>query len=250
MQKIESLFLSNGYPAKLIKKTKFSVKTRISRPIDKHRPQNHGPTYRHQTDGQTDKQPAPKTADNRLDTTYLSLPYIDDTLSRKINTIVKTSKLPVRIAWQSGQTLAEKLTTSALEKTQCPAGNRKCNCCLAGLQGKCHSKNVVYMITCNLCTNQPSYIGETKRCVRLWFNEHVRDAKNKTKNTPFGEHFTKCHSESKIDHSTFTISILQVCKDMAELKIAESIEIRNHKPVLNIMSSSWALIKPVPYSEI
>ena len=90
----------------------------------------------------------------------------------------------------------------------------------------------------------------SKRSVRLRYNEHLRDAKNNTKNTPFGEHFKQCHPDANTDHSSLTISILQVCKDVAELKIAESIEIRNHKPSLNIMNSSWSLIKPVPYSEI
>ena len=106
------------------------------------------------------------------------------------------------------------------------------------------------MITCNLCPRKYSYVGESKRSVRLRFNEHLRDAKNKTKNTPFGEHFQKSHPNVEIDENTLTITILQICKDVAELKIAESIEIRNHKPVLNIMSSSWTLIKPVPYSEL
>ena len=106
------------------------------------------------------------------------------------------------------------------------------------------------MITCTVCTQETTYIGESKRSVRLRFNEHLRDAKNMTKNTPFGEHFMKCHRGVKIDDNTLSISILQVCKDMAELKIAESIEIRNRKPALNIMVSSWALIKPVPYSEL
>ena len=229
MQKIESLFLANGYPAKLIKKTKFSVTAQNSKVPDRQ---------------------SKSKQSNRSDTIYLSLPYIDDKLSRKIDSVVKSSKLPVRIAWQSGQTLSDKLTASALEKPQCPAGNKKCNCCLAGLKERCHSKNAVYMITCNLCANKPAYIGESKRSVRLRFNEHVRDAKNKTKNTPFGEHFTQYHSESEIDHSTLTISILKICKDVAELKIAESIEIRNHKPALNIMQSSWTLIRPVPYSEM
>ena len=151
---------------------------------------------------------------------------------------------------QGGRTLAEKLTHSALEKHPCPAGNKKRHCCMSGLAGKCHAKNAVYMITCNLCDQKASYIGESKRSVRLRFNEHLRDAKNKTKNTPFGDHFMKCHEQVEIDENTLSISILQICKDIAELKIAESIEIRNHKPVLNIMTSSWTLIKPVPYSEI
>ena len=178
MQKIESLFLSNGYPSKLINKTKFTVKTQNPRQLDKH---------------VTSKQ-----SNRHSDATYISLSYIDDTLSRKIDSVIKRSKLPVRIAWQSGQTLSEKLTSSALEKTQCPSGNKKCNCCSSGLKGKCHTKNAVYMITCNLCTNKQTHIGESKRSVGLRFNEHMRDAKNKnkTKNTPFGEHFMKCHSNS------------------------------------------------------
>ena len=228
MNQIESLFRSNGYPKKMLRTAKFLVKTR-----------------NHRNPSQDQKQ-----SNRHTDITYISLPFIDDQLSSKIQSIVKNSNLPVRIAWQSGLTLAEKLTHSALEKPPCPAGNKKCHCCMSGLAGKCHAKNAVYMITCNLCDQKASYIGESKRSVRLRFNEHLRDAKNKTKNTPFGDHFMKCHEQVEIDENTLSISILQICKDIAELKIAESIEIRNHKPVLNIMTSSWTLIKPVPYSEI
>ena len=164
MNKIESLFRSTGYPAKMIRKTKFLVKSR-----------------NHRKPSETRKQSDPFS-----DSTFISLPFIDDHLSGKIESLVKNSKLPVRVAWQSGQTLSEKLTTSALEKPPCPAGNKKCHCCMSGLEGRCHSKNAVYMITCNLCAQKTSYIGESKRSVRLRFNEHLRDAK---KNTPFGEHF-------------------------------------------------------------
>ena len=163
---------------------------------------------------------------------------------------MKRSNLQIKIAWQSGQTLSDKLTTSALERPPCPAGNKRCHCCLSGLQGRCHSKNCVYQITCNLCPQKTSYVGESKRSVRLRFNEHLRDAKNQTKNTPFGEHFMQSHPDVKIDENTLSISILQTCKDVGELKIAESIEIRNIKPSLNIMSSSWMLVKPVQYSEL
>ena len=147
MHKIESLFLSNGYPPKLIKKTKFSVLTQNQQQTrTKHKASKH-------------------TKSTNSDVTYVSLPYIDDQLSRKIDSVVKSSGLPLRIAWQSGQTLSQKLTTSALEKAQCPAGSRKCNCCMSGLKGKCHSKNAVYIITCNLC--KKTYIGESKRSIRF-----------------------------------------------------------------------------------
>ena len=228
MNQIESLVRSNGYPNKMIRKAKFFVMTSDS-----------GKSSQGQ-----------KRSKNPSDTTYISLPFIDDSLSNKIQSVVKKSKLPVRIAWQSGSTLSEKLTSSALTKPPCPAGNKKCHCCMSGLEGRCQSKNAVYLITCNICAPKVSYIGESKRSVRLRFNEHLRDAKNKTKNTPFGEHFMNYHADVQIDENTLSISILKICKDTADLKIAESIEIRNRRPSLNIMCSSWALIKPVPYSEL
>ena len=154
MDKIEALFRANEYPKKMIQKTKFRVKTKPREEL-KH---------------------VQKGAKSTQDITYLSLPFIDDSIAGKIESIVKKSKLPIRIAWQSGQTLSGKLTRSALEKPPCPAGSRKCHCCMSGLQGKCHSKNVVYKITCNLCP-QTFYIGESKRNIRLRFNEHLRDAK-------------------------------------------------------------------------
>ena len=247
MHKIEQLFLENGYPAKMIKRTKFSVMTRNTKQKDERLSQKRPDKHTHTTT--ISPRGHPDGPSNSSDITYISLPYIDDALSRKVDSMVKTSGLSVRVAWQSGKTLAGKLTRSALEKVPCPAGNKKCNCCLSGLEGRCHTKNTVYMVTCNLCSNTPAYIGETKRCVRLRFNEHIRDARNKSKNTPLGEHFTQCHPLSHIDHKTFTISILQTCKDMAELKIAESIEIRNRRPLLNIMTSSWTLIKPKSYAD-
>ena len=39
------------------------------------------------------------------------------------------------------------------------------------------------------------YIGETKRPVRLRFNEHLRDALNKSEDTPMGDHFRECHMD-------------------------------------------------------
>ena len=40
-----------------------------------------------------------------------------------------------------------------------------------------------------------AYVGESVRPVRLRYNEHRRDALNKTANTPFGDHFQKEHSD-------------------------------------------------------
>ena len=155
------------------------------------------------------------------------------------------------MAWTSGKTLAKHTIRSALESPPCPAGVKRCNTCEAGLAGRCQTKNVVYKIKCELCIEDPSvYIGESRRRIRERFNEHLRDAKNKTKNTPFGDHMAKKHPTNDITPKSLKISIERVCKDVADLKIAESIEIRNQRPCLNTQTSSWPLLHPPPYTAL
>ena len=183
------------------------------------------------------------------DTTYISLPFIDDTLARRVDGVVKASGLNARVAWVSGKTLAKYVIRSALESPPCPAGCKRCNTCEAGLAGRCHIKNVVYKITCNLCSENPAtYIGESKRRVRDRFNEHLRDAKNQTKNTPLGDHIALKHPSSIINSTSLKISIQRICKDVADLKIAESVEIRNQRPTLNTQTASWPLLNPPSYA--
>ena len=109
-------------------------------------------------------------------TTFISLPFIDDDLSRKINAKVRASGLPIKIAWQKGQTVSSILVRSALTPPNCLSGNKTCYTCKAGVQGKCTTKNVVYEIKCTICKDS-DYVGESKRQIRLRLNEHLRDAK-------------------------------------------------------------------------
>ena len=109
-------------------------------------------------------------------TTFFSLPFIDDDLSRKINAKVRSSGLPIKIAWQKGPTVSSILIHSALNPPMCPSGNKTCHACEAGVKGRCTTKSAVFRIRCAICQNA-DYIGETKRPVRLRYNEHLRNAK-------------------------------------------------------------------------
>lgn len=222
IDKVTNIFLSNGYPRRIIKRAIFKVK---------------------HTDQMNKKQQ--RNIQNQ-NTTFISLPFIDDDLSRKINAKARASGLPIRIAWQRGQTVSSMLVQSALTPATCPSGSRTCNACEAGVEGKCTTKNVVYEIKCTLCQDT-NYVGETKRPVRLRFNEHLRDAKNKTRDTPFGDHMHHRHPEANITASTLNLIILRRCKDVASLKITESTCIRDLSPKLNTQTSSWKLITPPPY---
>ena len=231
MAKIESLFRHNGYPNRLIQRTKHNI------------------MYRNRTGQMNEAQRGSRSKGGYTDVTYISLPYVDDTLARRVDGAVRSSGLKARVAWVSGKTVAKHLINSALDSPPCPAGAKRCSTCEAGLAGRCHTKNAVYKIICNLCVEKPAvYIGESKRRVRDRFNERLRNAKNRTRNTPLGDHITRVHQSSNVTSTSFKISIERICKDVADLKIAESVEIRNQRPCLNTQNSSWPLLHPPSYT--
>ena len=216
---IEDLFIKNGYPSHLVARLKNEVLRRNTG--GRREPDRSGP--------------AP---------VYLTLPFVDDDLCRKTEGIVRGSQLNLRIAWKGGPSLKSKLVRSAYLPVPCPGAGRHCNCCEAGLRGKCHTKKAVYRMDCTLCTKDESfYVGETRRSVRLKYNEHIRDAKNKKKtDTPFGLHQTK-HPDVCLNSTNVSIQILHVSKDGPDRKIWESIYIRDLKPTLNTQTSLWPLIR-------
>ena len=72
------------------------------------------------------------------------------------------------------------------------------------------------------------------RPVRLRFNEHRRDAINKSENTPFGDHFSSEHSGDELHASSdiLDLKIMFRAHDHPDRKVAESILIRNVSPSL------------------
>ena len=230
VKKVADLFKTNGYPERLVR---FSAAHAIS---DARRPKSRDPSQPNQNQNQR----------RHSDKTFISLPYIDDSLAHKIQGTIRTSGLPLQVAWKNEQSLKKCLVRSALDTPPCPGGGRKCATCMNGLGGRCHTKNVVYEIVCELCEEKKTrntYIGETKRSVRLRFNEHLRDARHRAPDTPLGDHMTACHPDQLTNiENSFRISILKVCYDGPNRKITESIFIRDRRPSLNTQTTSWPLL--------
>ena len=86
------------------------------------------------------------------------------------------------------------------------------------------------------------YIGETKRPVRLRFNEHIRDALNKSQDTPMGDHFRESHPGIDGENNPLRIRVLYRSKDHPDRKIAESLLIQKKRPHLNSNLSSWPIL--------
>ena len=177
---------------------------------------------------------------------FLTLPYVDEALLCKVKRIVKRSGLKVKIAWRNDKKLKKMLVKSAISPPVCPSGGRRCHCCECGLKGMCTNKNLVYRIRCKLCTDENViYIGETKRPIRLRFNEHIRDIRHKTLDSPLGDHFRQKHADvnlTRTDDLPLEISIVCQTKDHPDRKISESLSIREETPVLNTNIASWPVL--------
>ena len=220
VEKIRNLLLSNGYPRKLVGRLSWEAKA-------------------HRTRIQNRKSEEQKRFDG-----YLSLPYIDEQLLCKVKSKVKKSGLNVRIAWFNQNILKKKLVRSSLQKPKCPGGQR-CHTCKSGFSGDCTQKNVVYELSCNICHEQgqkTTYIGETKRPVRLRFNEHYRDVQNETEDSPMGDHFRESHPQAEGHTVPLSIRILYRASDHPDRKLAESLLIQKNHPQLNNNLSSWPIL--------
>ena len=216
-----ALLLENGYPRHI-----------LSRLLGEARRQRRAPTGARKSRGQK--------SDG-----FLCLPYVDEQLLCKVKNKVKKSGLEIRVAWQNKEKLKTKLVRSSLCKPKCPGGQR-CHTCKTGFSGDCTQKNVVYEISCQVCqknSREGFYIGETKRPLRLRFNEHVRDMLNTTQDTPMGDHFREQHAN--LTHSTnipLKVKVIYKSKDHPDRKIAESLMIRKNRPQLNSNVSSWPVL--------
>ena len=222
MNKIHDLFKANGYPPRWLNG------------VARQAVQQH--TNRHSN--QTPRRPQKK------DRIYVALPFIDDTLTRRVEATLRSANPNLTVAWQNDNTVKKRLVRSALEPPPCRAGNKSCRTCESGLSGRCTIKNVVYQLTCMICTDSgdspKTYIGETKRCVRYRFDEHFRDGVNRTQQTPIGEHMIQCHPNEPVPR--LSIAVLRRCRDAADRKIAEALAIRDKQPKLNGQLDTWPLL--------
>ena len=233
--KIQNVFESNGYPKQMIRRMRRETS---SHPQQRQRHHRHQPRH---TQHRWQQQQARQDPDG-----YLSLPYVDETLCAKINSITKKSGMDIKVAWTSRNTLKSKLVKSDIARPECPSGRRTCNACSSGVNGKCTMSGVVYCITCNQCTSDGdpvTYVGECKRPIRLRFNEHVLNAKNSSPDTPFGDHFRSHHAGETLPDHPLSVRILHRAKDHPNRKIMESLYIRQLKPVLNRNTSSWFVLQ-------
>ena len=186
----------------------------------------------------------------------MRLPFCSDGLHRQVTAICRDSKLPVRIVYEQGGNLKNRLVRSAWRKPTCYVRQRfleqenaskrsrgrpkdDCMSCLSGLkESECALTNAVYLLTCNVCGEQ--CIGETARKLRLRLGEHHFKARNRSKESPWEEHM-RHHQDVVLNKKpVFTAAVLAVVAHGVTRKFRESIEIRERSPKIN-RSKGWSI---------
>ena len=238
--KIRDLFTKNGYPAHVLKKIQRQMERSPGGRRGGGSRKRRGAPERGASAQDGDQSAARPDRDGGV----LLLPYVNETVLCKVKRVARKSGLDVNVASYTPDTIKRNLVHSSLTHPPCPSGNRTCNTCKVITKGKCTDKNVVYELTCTLCGAM--YIGESKRPLRLRFNEHLRCAVHETELTPIGDHFKSCHKEVpkavKLADPPLQVSVLMKTRDHPDRKIAESLCIRNKKPNLNENLSSWRVL--------
>ena len=177
----------------------------------------------------------PKPTENITSHFYMKLPYVDEVLTKRVTAAIRSSKAPIKVSWTNNNTLKKHLVTSALTPPPCPSGHKRCHTCTNGLEGRCTTRMSIYKLTCLACEREgttATYIGQSRRPIRARFNEHLGDARLRKSETGLGDHTLDWHTDMSNTeiNKNYKIEILTTKEHEADLRICESVYIRDNNP--------------------
>ena len=154
----------------------------------------------------------------------LSLPFVSNSLNRKINFLIRKYDLNVRVINNSSKKLKDVFSLSKSKKR-----HENCEVCDAmPNEYDCSMSNVVYEFVCRKCDG--SYIGKTCRSFRARYLEHKRSIRNRDDKSALSVHVRECECEGMTD---FDVNILESGKRALDIALLEARLIRSRRPVLN-----------------
>ena len=162
----------------------------------------------------------------------LTIPYVSSAFTNDIKRAVKRSNLKVRILQRPQSCLKNLLVESRPYDKSCKDASKCPICHNSSASMPCTQKDVVYLMTCDLCGR--GYVGETSRPLVVLYKEHYRSAANPTapsyKNMAFSRHYSECHPAQE---PKLTVKILKKTSGSLDRKITEGLFIQKLKPELN-----------------
>ena len=215
IMKIERMLSENGYPTEVI--------TSIVREVQSEK-----------LNKAHDISPPEIVNTEKVDKQYLCLPYVSEQHKRKVYTILRKNDMlkNTRVIFKPGNKLKNHLTRTALNPTQCNRRSEK-TCYDCGLS--CMVKNVVYQLTCTLCSE--TYVGETGRFKRSRCWEHFKSARDGKRDTAMGRHYLQHHRDTPFPERPFDFEVLRKCKDFTDRMLWQSYHIKKLNPKMNTQLS-------------
>jgi hypothetical protein len=162
------------------------------------------------------------TEHNRIDNNqptewfYVKIPFINDRINGGLLSIFKQEKLPVRFyhANASLRNLLKKRISSTV-LCSCPFNN------------VCSRQNVIYEMTCRVCSS--IYIGSTIRTLHVRLNEHLTNM-----NSSVYRHLRVCQNQNpQLTDNRLMVKVLAFDRDAINLRIKEAIFIKKKQPQIN-----------------
>lgn len=153
----------------------------------------------------------------------LKLPFVSDSLVRKINYFIRKYKLEINFVSKGNKTLRNALKIKSINR------HEDCDLC-DKLQNnyRCDDKCVVYQFTCKVCSEK--YIGKTARPFDIRYKEHKNSIKNGNSISALSDHVKVCDVNCIDD---FNVEILKRVCDPVEASLVEARFIDLSKPKLN-----------------
>ena len=97
----------------------------------------------------------------------------------------------------------------------------------------CQSKNVVYFLSCNVCNNEMSYIGQTKN-LRNRMNNHISESRTGISTCSFPKHVHECGKRhNKLKETFFKIFVFLALNDPSALSYQEEKLFKGGHALLN-----------------
>ena len=153
----------------------------------------------------------------------LKLPFVSDSLVRKINYFIRKNKLAINFVSKGNATLRNALKIKSISK------HEDCDLCEKLKNNyRCDDKCVVYQFTCKVCSEK--YIGKTARPFDVRYNEHKNSIKKCDSISALSDHAKICNVSSIDD---FNVEILKRVSDPVEASLVEARFIDFSKPKLN-----------------
>ena len=159
------------------------------------------------------------------DVSYLKLPFVNDSLIRKINSSIKKYNLDVQLLCTGNKKLRHVFKTKnpVQKHPNCPI------CPKLPEMYSCEKTGVVYQFSCKSCGS--SYIGKTSRPFYSRYREHCNSIKNTTNASALADHTKICANCDTIDD--FDIEFLKCMNDPVDLTLTEARLIAQLEPKLN-----------------